>query len=144
MEQAVPEFWLLGSEIDRGQGGLYFHALQDNRRQDFCTHIQIDIIIPALKYNKGVWSYKGVSVGRKAWERGYCLAQRSIQAPTEPDPGPASQLSVPQAEIKASALANPPGRRHCVAPAAAVQEQPQHALLRLGKGAERFMGWMRH
>lgn len=72
------------------------------------------------------------------------LLQRSIQTSAEPDPGPASQLSVPQAEIKVSVLAYPPGPRQSLASAAAEQEQPQHALLRLGKGAERFMGWMCH
>ncbi|KAJ4947939.1 hypothetical protein JOQ06_009968 [Pogonophryne albipinna] len=73
-------------------------------------------------------------------------------APQEPKIGrgagarssPASQLSVPQAEIKVPALADPPGLRHSLAPAAAEQEQPQHALLRLGNEAERFMGWMCH
>lgn len=73
-----------------------------------------------------------------------CTMQCSIQTRASPDPGPASQLSVPQAEIKVLVLANPPGLRHSLAPAAAEQEQPQHALLRLGKGAERFMGWMCH
>lgn len=57
---------------------------------------------------------------------------------------PASQLSVPQAEIKVPALADPPSLRHSLAPAAAEQEQPQHALLRSGNEAERFMGWMCH
>lgn len=36
-----------------------------------------------------------------------------IQVPTWPSPGPASQLSVPQTEIKAVVLANTPGLQHC-------------------------------
>lgn len=78
---------------------------------------------------------------------GLLCVHRALQHPNSSlqlDPGPASQLSVPQAEIKEPVLANTPGLRHSLAPAAAEQEQPQHALLKLGKGAERFMGWMCH
>lgn len=57
----------------------------------------------------------------------------SIQALSQPDPGPASKLCVPQAEIKAIFLANTAGPRHCLPPASAEQKQPQHALSNFGK-----------
>lgn len=106
----------------------------------FCTHQNFQLWGTTVHCSTSFWPYtlsyrsEKVRLGPVGVELlCMCTVQCSIQTPAYPDPGPASQLSVPQAEIKVPVLANPPRLRHSLAPAAAKQEQPQHALLRLGR-----------